>query len=44
MAPLTAGFVSSSILIQSQNTPLREHPVTLPPSAKPIPNKDDFGC
>jgi hypothetical protein len=31
-----AGFVSSSILIQRQNTPLREHPVTLPPPAKSV--------
>ena len=31
MASLTADFVPSSVLTHGQNTPLREHPVHLPP-------------
>ena len=30
MAPVTADFGPSSVLIQDQNTPFREHPVPLP--------------
>ncbi len=30
MAPVTADFGPSSVLIQDQNAPLREHPVPLP--------------
>ena len=41
MAPLTADFGPSSILIQGQNTPLREHPVPLPLGAKSVLDKGE---
>jgi len=42
MAPVTADFGPSSVLIQGQNAPLREHPVPLPADKESILDKPEF--
>ena len=41
MAPVTADFGPSSVLIQGQNAPLREHPVPLPADGESILDKTE---